>query len=74
MRRGNAKWNGRKYAQDRYAAGYIAREVCDMVGISVGALNCYENNKATPDIEVASMLADILGYEVIRYIDWEQFG
>lgn len=71
---GSAKWNGELYAQDRRAAGYVAQEVADIAGISTKTLSMYEHNRIVPDVQVASMLADALGYEVTRYIDWVAFG
>jgi predicted transcriptional regulator len=71
---GSAKWNGELYAQDRRAAGYVAQEVSDIAGISTKTLGMYEHNRIVPDVQVASMLADALGYEVTRYINWVAFG
>jgi DNA-binding XRE family transcriptional regulator len=70
---GQAVWNGRRFAEDRRAAGYVASEIADLAGISTASVIQYEGNKVEPGLTVACMMANALGYEVTRYVTWESF-
>ena len=60
---GTEKWKlfAKNMRLRRMIAGYSQRQLCEMAGVSIGAISAYESGKKCPPLSSAYALADALG-------------